>query len=110
MKIRRLILSGLGFIWTLPNTLIGFFIGLFLTFGLPKWGRGFFVFSSGKGISKLVKSFGAHAVTFGYVVIFWDPVFARNKMYLTHEAHHVKQYKLLGPFFLPVYAFCLILS
>ena len=46
----------LGHLWTLPNTLIGLFVGTCLTFGLPHRapGRGFLVFASGRGISKRV--------------------------------------------------------
>ena len=67
-------------------------------------------FSSGLGMSKLVRSFDVHAVTYGYVVIFWEQQFAEDKRYIAHEAHHVMQYKILGPFFLPIYCFLLILS
>lgn len=47
--IGRVILFFLTFIWTLPNTLIGLFIGIVLTFGFLKWRHGMLIFSSGKG-------------------------------------------------------------
>ncbi|PIR66649.1 MAG: hypothetical protein COU51_02940 [Parcubacteria group bacterium CG10_big_fil_rev_8_21_14_0_10_36_14] len=109
-KIGTLLLSLLAFIWTMPNTLIGLFVGIVLTFAWPKWKYGMLIFSSGKGISNTVRKFGTHAITYGYAVIFWEPQFAEDRRYLAHEAHHVKQYKMLGPLFLPVYAFFLILS
>ncbi|MBU1180419.1 hypothetical protein KJ885_05755 [Patescibacteria group bacterium] len=99
----------LTFVWTLPNTLIGLFTGFFLTFGRPKWKYGCWIFASGKGISKYIKNH-ALAITFGYVVICWEPKTSKDKRVLVHEKHHVSQYKILGPFFLPIYAFLLILS
>jgi hypothetical protein len=95
----------LGHLWTLPNTLLGLFAGFVLTLGLPRLapGRGFLRFSSGRGISKAVVRRGPRATTFGAVVIFWDPAVAGRKDYLAHEGHHVRQYLVLGPLFLPLY-------
>ena len=92
-------------LWTLPNTLLGLFVGLALTFGTPRRvkGRGFVAFASGRGISKWVLSRGPLATTFGAAVLFWDPSCATDDGILEHEAYHVRQYLLLGPLFLPVY-------
>jgi len=106
----KALMAVIAFLWTLPNTLIGLFIGFVLTFGKPKWKYGMIIFNSGKGVSKFIRRFGAHTVTFGFVVIFWEPEYANDGKYLVHERHHVSQYKILGPLFLPLYGFFLILS
>jgi len=46
---------------------------------------------------------GPRATTLGAVVIFWNPATSARADYLDHEGYHVKQYLVLGPFFLPVY-------
>lgn len=97
-------------LWTLPNTLLGFFIGIFLTFCLPAYRHGFWVFCCGRGISKLVRGKrGPIATTFGYAVIFWDPAYCNNPAKLAHEAYHVRQYNILGPFFIPLYLLLLLI-
>ena len=95
----------LGQIWTLPNTLLGLWIGLLLARGLPRRapGHGFWIFDSGGGISPQVKARGPWATTFGAVVVFWEPSVANDPTFLRHEAWHVRQYLRLGPFFLPLY-------
>jgi hypothetical protein len=100
-----IILKVLGHLWTLPNTMLGMVVGVLLTRGVPRRaaGRGFLVFSSGRGISKHVQRAGPGATTFGAVVVFWDPEVADHPGWLDHEAVHVRQYLFLGPLFIPIY-------
>jgi type II secretory pathway component PulF len=65
----------LGFVWTAPNTLLGLLLGL-LTFQVPRLAHGLVVFDRHpRGLTRL----------------------------LAHEAHHVRQYQVWGPLFIPVY-------
>jgi hypothetical protein len=93
-------LSPLGFVWTLPNTLIGVVFSL-LSGALPRPHGGLLVASSNRGLAWLFltrRGFGA--ITLGRVVVSATPL---NEHLLMHEAHHVWQYERLGPFFLPLY-------
>ena len=103
MRTRRL----LGHLWTLPNTLLGLWVGLLLARGLPRRAPGydFWIFDSGGGISSRVKAAGPWATTFGAVVVFWEPSVSSDPRLLRHEAWHVRQYLHLGPYFLPLYLF-----
>jgi hypothetical protein len=105
----RTLLNVLGGTWTLPNTALGLLVGVALTFGRPRRvpGRPFLLFASGRGISRAVRRRGPAATTFGQVVVFWEPGAAARSGYLDHEEVHVRQYQVLGPFFLPVYLACL---
>jgi hypothetical protein len=89
-----------GFVWTLPNTVIGLVLGM-CTFQLPRLERGLVLFDRApRGLSKILRRMGRAAMTVGFVVIGTGRV--RGRL-LDHELHHVRQYCVLGPLFLPVY-------
>lgn len=90
--------------WTLPNSLIGVLVGL-LGGGLPRRipGRSFLGVRARHGIGPLVRRRGVSATTFGSVVLFWRPGGEAEPALLDHEEIHVRQYRFLGPVFLPVY-------
>jgi hypothetical protein len=93
-------LTTLGAVWTLPNTLVGLLFAL-LSGVLPRPRAGLLVAEANRGLAYLFltrRGFGA--ITFGRVVTSAIPVTARLLM---HEAHHARQYEVLGPFFIPVY-------
>ena len=45
-------------LWTLPNTVLGFFVGLFLAWSIPTFDfqRGYWRFCSGRGLSGWVRN------------------------------------------------------
>lgn len=93
-----------GFLWTLPNTILGVLLGL-LTFQRPRTEGGAILFDrvprglSAPPVSTLVfRRFSAFTV--GFVIIGKKRVEGRL---LAHERHHVRQYCLWGPLYLPVY-------
>ncbi|HEY2803119.1 MAG TPA: hypothetical protein VGJ67_04290 [Actinomycetota bacterium] len=90
----------LGFVWTLPNTLLGLAAGA-LTFRRPRVVEGALVFDSGPcGLTAVMRAFDRAAMTLGYVIVSSEPVEGRL---LRHEQHHIEQYRRWGPFFIPVY-------
>lgn len=90
----------LGFIWTLPNTLLGLVVGL-LTFQLPRLSDGALIFDrSPRGVTALMPKAGRSAMTLGFVIVASRPV---TGTLLAHERHHIRQYCVWGPFFIPVY-------
>jgi hypothetical protein len=93
-------LTWFGSLWSLPNTLLGLgFAGL--SGALPRPRAGLLVAESKRGLAWLFltrRGFGA--ITFGRVVVSATPLTPRLLM---HEAHHSRQYEVLGPFFLPIY-------
>lgn len=90
----------LGFVWTLPNTLIGMLLGLF-TFQSPRLGAGLILFDRyPRGLTRLMPRLGRSAMTIGFVVLSSRPLEGRM---LAHERHHVHQYMTWGPLFIPVY-------
>jgi len=94
------VLTALGFVWTLPNTLIGLLLGAF-TFQKPRIHRGVLLFDrEARGWSRVVRRFGYSAQTFGFVMIGAGPIEGRL---FDHERAHVRQYCQWGPLFLPVY-------
>jgi len=100
VRSRPRMLTALGFVWTLPNTLIGLVLGLF-TFQVPHVRRGILCFDRHiRGWSRLVRRFGYSAQTFGFVMIGAGPIEGRL---FDHERAHVRQYCMWGPLFLPVY-------
>ncbi|HEX8966770.1 MAG TPA: hypothetical protein VF937_02750 [Chloroflexota bacterium] len=93
-------LTTIGAIWSLPDTLLGLGFAL-LSMALPRLRNGLLVAESGRGLAALFltrRGFGA--ITFGRVVI---SATALTPRLLEHESHHVRQYEVLGPFFVPVY-------
>jgi hypothetical protein len=90
----------LGFVWTLPNTLLGLVAGA-LTFQRPRVVQGALVFDRGpRGLTAVMRAFDRAAMTVGYVIVSSAPV---EGTLLRHEQHHIRQYERWGPFFIPVY-------
>jgi hypothetical protein len=90
----------LGFVWTLPNTLLGLALGA-LTFQLPRAHGGAFVFDRApRGLTRLLRAINRSAMTVGFVIVSAVPV---EGQLLEHERFHVRQYARWGPFFIPVY-------
>ena len=90
----------LGFVWTLPNTIIGLALGL-LTFQLPRVHGGALCFDRvTRGLSAFLVAINRTAMTVGFVIISAEPV---RGVLLRHEQHHIRQYMAWGPLFLPVY-------
>jgi hypothetical protein len=90
----------LGFVWTLPNTLLGLIAGL-LTFQTPRVAGGALVFDrTPRGLTWLMLCMGRVAMTVGYVIVSARPL---EGTLLAHEQHHVAQYRAWGPLFIPVY-------
>ena len=96
----RAVPTWLGFVWTLPNTLIGLVLGSF-TFQTPRIEGGLIVFDrASRGLTWVMPRLHRNAMTIGFVVLSAEPVTGRL---LAHERHHVRQYMALGPAFIPVY-------
>ena len=90
----------LGFIWTLPNTLLGLVLGV-ATFQMPRLVHGLILFDRApRGLTSLLPRLGRTAMTIGFVIVSAKPLEGRL---LAHERHHVRQYLAWGPFFIPVY-------
>ncbi len=90
----------LGFVWTLPNTLLGLLAGA-LTFQRPRVVEGALVFDRGpRGLTAMMRAFDRAAMTVGYVIVSSEPV---EGTLLRHEEEHIRQYDRWGPFFIPVY-------
>lgn len=90
----------LGFLWTLPNTLIGVVLGL-LTFQWPSVRDGALIFDkTPRGLTWLMPRMRRTAMTVGFVILSAEPVTGRL---LAHERWHIKQFCSWGPLFIPVY-------
>jgi hypothetical protein len=89
----------IGFVWTLPNTIVGLALGL-LTFQAPRIQSGIVCFDRPRGLTSLMARLNRTAMTVGFVVVSAEPVEGRL---LAHEQHHVRQYCAWGPLFIPVY-------
>jgi hypothetical protein len=90
----------LGFVWTLPNTLLGVVAGL-LTFQRPRLAHGLLLFDRRpRGLTTFLRAIDREAMTLGYVVVSASPV---EGTLLEHERHHVRQYRRWGPLFIPAY-------
>src|SRR6185312_7853827 len=93
-------LTGLGFVFALPNTLIGLGFAA-LSFAVPRPRAGLLVAESNRGLAYwFLTRRGFGAITFGRVVVSAIDITPRLLM---HESHHARQYEHLGVFFLPVY-------
>ena len=102
MRLRygRRVLTALGFVWTLPNTLLGLVLGG-LTFQSPRLHGGAMVFDRGpRGVTWILHRMDRVAMTLGFVIVSAVPV---EGPLLVHEQHHVRQYMAWGPLFIPVY-------
>ncbi len=90
----------LGFIWTLPNTMLGLVVGL-LTFQPPRLSDGALIFDRvPRGVTALMPKANRAAMTIGFVIVSARPV---TGTLLAHERHHIRQYGAWGPLFIPVY-------
>lgn len=95
-----MLLEGLGFVWAMPNTLLGLVVGA-LTFQTPRIHGGAIVFDrEPRGVTWLLLAMNRTAMTLGFVIVSAAPVEGRL---LAHERHHVRQSMLWGPLFVPVY-------
>jgi hypothetical protein len=96
----RLFLLTVVLIWNLPNTLLGLLIGS-LNFTFPDYSHGAVNFYMKRGPVPAICNFlKISAFTVGECVLYAVPP---NPNLRTHEFRHVLQYRVLGPFFLPVY-------
>lgn len=87
-------------LWTLPNTLIGLVLGL-LSFQRPRLEPGAIVFDrAARGFLWAFGITGYRAITYGHVILSRVPL---DGGLLRHELHHVAQYEVLGPLYLPTY-------
>jgi hypothetical protein len=94
------LLEGLGFVWAMPNTLLGLVVGAF-TFQRPRIHGGAIVFDRGpRGVTWMLRAMNRTAMTLGFVIVSAAPVEGRL---LAHERQHVRQSMLWGPLFVPVY-------
>jgi hypothetical protein len=90
----------LGFVWSLPNTLLGLALGA-LTFQTPRILGGAIVFDrTARGVTWLLARMHRTAMTVGFVILSARPLEGRL---LAHERHHVRQSMVWGPLFVPVY-------
>lgn len=94
-------LGALMRLWTSPNTLLGLLLGA-LSFQRPRLDEGVVVFDRGaRGFLRLFDKLSRYsAITFGHVVLSVRELEGRLRR---HERHHVTQYEILGPLFLPTY-------
>jgi len=94
------VVVALGFVWTLPNTVLGLLLGA-LTFQVPRLHEGALVFDrSARGLTRGLRAANRTAMTVGFVIVSAVPVEGRL---LAHERHHIRQYMVWGPLFIPVY-------
>ena len=94
----------LGFLWTLPNTLLGLVLGVF-TFQMPRLDHGVVIFDRApRGLTALLPRLGRTAMTIGFVIVSARPLEGRL---LAHERQHVRQYLVWGPFLMAGAAFLL---
>ncbi len=89
----------LGFLWTMPNTLLGLIVGLF-TFQMPRLDGAIIFDKTPRGLTKLMPRLHRTAITIGFIIVSATPVAGRLS---THERHHIKQYCAWGPLFILVY-------
>jgi hypothetical protein len=89
----------LGFVWTVPNTLLGLIVGL-CTFQMPRLDGAIIFDKTPRGLTRLMPRLHRTAMTIGFVIVSATPVTGPLS---THERHHIKQYCAFGPLFIPVY-------
>jgi len=89
-----------GFVWSLPDTLLGLALGV-LTFQKPRIFGGAIVFDrTERGITWLLARMHRTAMTVGFVILSARPLEGRL---LEHERHLVRQSMVWGPLFVPIY-------
>jgi hypothetical protein len=90
----------LGFVWSLPNTLIGLVLGA-LSFTRPRLHGGILIFDGPpRGVTWVLARMHRSAMTVGFVIVSNVPV---DRGLLEHELAHVRQSTVLGPLYVPVY-------
>ena len=89
----------LGYLWTMPNTLLGLIVGL-CTFQMPRLDGAIIFDKTPRGLTTLMPKLHRTAMTVGFVIVSAVPLTGQLS---SHERHHIKQYSALGPFFLPLY-------
>ncbi len=90
----------LGFVWTLPNTLLGLVLGA-LTLQRPRLQAGALIFDRApRGVTWILTKMNRTAMTVGFVILSAVPL---EGTLLAHERHHIRQYSAWGPLFIPVY-------
>jgi hypothetical protein len=93
-------LRALGYVWALPNTVLGLLLGL-MSFQLPRLDGGVVVFDRAR--RGFLWAFGRsrwRAITLGHVVLATRRLEGHLR---AHELAHVRQHARLGPLFLPSY-------
>jgi hypothetical protein len=96
----RRVATALGFVWTLPNTVLGLLLGI-LTFQRPRILGGALVFDRGpRGLTWVMSRMHRSAMTVGFVILSAVPL---EGTLLSHERHHIRQYVAWGPLFIPAY-------
>ena len=94
------VLTALGFLWSLPNTVLGLALGA-LSFVRPRLAGGLVIFEgSPRGVNWVLSRMHRAAMTVGFVIVSNVPV---EGTLLEHERAHVRQSMALGPFFVPAY-------
>jgi hypothetical protein len=94
------VLHALGYVWALPNTILGLFLGL-LSFQPPRLDSGVLVFDRTR--RGFLWAFGLsrwRAITLGHVVLATQKLEGSLR---AHEFVHVRQHARLGLLFLPAY-------
>lgn len=72
-----------------------------MSFSLPAFRGGCFVYVSDRGLARLILSRrGYAAITFGHVIVATSPP---GPALFRHELRHVRQYQRFGLAFLPLY-------
>jgi hypothetical protein len=93
-------LTAFGFVWSLPNTLLGLVVGA-LSFVRPRVVGGIVIFEGPpRGANWVLSRMHRAAMTLGFVIVSNVPV---EGAILEHERAHVRQSMALGPFFVPAY-------
>jgi hypothetical protein len=93
-------LRTLGYVWALPNTLLGLVLGL-LSFQRPRLDGEVIVFDRARrGFLWAFGRRGWRAITLGHVVLATRRLEGSLRK---HELTHVRQQARLGPLFLPSY-------
>jgi hypothetical protein len=99
--------SALGYLWALPNTLVGL-AGAATVRARPTLWRGSLLFEDAKGgLAWFLDKRGFAAITLGHVIITTRPV---SDDLLAHELGHVVQHERWGPAFYPAYLLTSVLG